>query len=106
MKTAKDTRDAVNRVCCDLDRQVSEFAAKVAPLFQANGWTWGKDNTPSVFDIESTLVFLINEVARGGIPTAASTGRLQVRVAQYDKRIVGNLELVPEYKMSETVHLD
>lgn len=99
MKTAKDVFFSFD---CE------KFAAKVAPLYKVNGWKWGtvnsEDGIPTEQDIAATLHSIawecLREIEKNAFSnhSCCSTGRLQVRIARYENRWTGALELCPEWQ--------
>ena len=84
-------------------RAVVRFAAKVAPLFELNGWKWqisGKPRVPTAQEIEETLLELVDHLdAQSAESTERETGRLRARRGPDG---MWRLELVPE---TEWLHL-
>ena len=48
----------------DVLRRVDSFAAKVQPIFAANGWKWGANGVPGVDDIAALASSLAWEALR------------------------------------------
>jgi len=77
--------------------EITPFALKALPLFQANNWTWGKDGVPTQLMLEGCIDRMgweaYKEADKNGVASCCSTGRLQVRFVKYERGWVGAIEL-------------
>lgn len=77
-----------------------EFSQKIAPLFEANNWTWVHHDgsyPPNPEQIES-LIYALAWEAYKHAPNACSSGRLKVSFRKHQfvpDRWIGLIELVP-----------